>query len=116
MNEFWAKSHNREYIMRRAITVKYTLYNTLGISIVLCVVLAMGVQSIFFCFSTKHQTEMNLKDTAEQTITKIASTVAELVASYSVNEYENIINSPDDVLITTKELSKLLKAYKNHYH
>ncbi len=77
--------------MRRAFTFKYSLYFTFGMSTILCVILAVGLQSMFIYFPTKSQTEKELKKTAEQTILKIERTISELVASYAQNEYENIV-------------------------
>lgn len=72
---------------------KQSLYVTLGIIIFTTVTLVISLQSAYTYISTKNKIINSMKHDSETTIASLQKNIVNLISSYAVNEYENIVLS-----------------------
>jgi len=72
---------------------KKSIYLLLGIIIVATVTIIMSVNFIFSYTSTKNKLIENIKDNSKTTILSLKDNITDLLASYSINEYNKIIHN-----------------------
>ena len=72
---------------------KQSLYITLGIIIISTVTVIMAVQASYSYISTKNKIIEEMKQSSKLTINSLKKNVTNLMASYAINEYENLIQN-----------------------
>ena len=70
---------------------KHSLYITLGIIIVSTIIIIMSIHSTYTYVETKNMIIQKIKYDSSHTIVSLQNNITNLIASYSINEYDNLI-------------------------
>lgn len=70
---------------------KYSLYIALGLIIISTVTIIMSINSTYRYVTTKDKTIEEMKESSKKTIISLKNNVKNLIASYAINEYDNLI-------------------------
>lgn len=70
---------------------KYSLYVTLSLIIISTVTIIMLINSTYSYIKTKNKTIDTMKESSTTTILSLQNNVKNLIASYAVNEYDNLV-------------------------
>lgn len=70
---------------------KQSLYTKLVIIIIFTVTITMGFHATYNYINTKNRIINEIKENSKETIISLKSNITNLLASYAVNEYENLI-------------------------
>jgi len=72
---------------------KYSLFSTLGSAIVIIVIFGLTTNSIYHYYSTKQTMIQDMKEESDLVALSLEKSLSSLMASYSVNEYETLIQN-----------------------
>ena len=72
---------------------KFSLYLALGIIIITVIIVIMSLNSTYTYINTKNKIIKNMKNNSEMTILSLNDNIKNMIESYSINEYYNLIQN-----------------------
>lgn len=98
-------------------TYQKSLYVTLGIIIVSTVIVIMSLQSTYGYIATKRNIIHEMKSSSKSTSDSLKKNITNLIVSYSINEYDNLIrnemehHSHFSIVVEDYNMGKILGEY-----